>query len=231
MIDLREEDRSVLSDSVLFRGLSERELRQHLQYYQGSIKSYGRGTFLVGTEETMDQFGLVLDGTVQAVMDDINGDRVIMANVAKGITFGEALCFTRRLTEMYILAFTDCRVLWLSCDNLRKHPRQLTDAQLRFTYLLANRTLQMNDRIQVLSKKSLRAKLVTFFSQCVGQSKEAEFVLDMDRETMAAYLGIDRSALSRELSRMRSEGLLEFRKNHFRLLRFDHDKENKKDIP
>ena len=53
----------------------------------------------------------------------------------------------------------------------------------------------------------------------------------MDRETMAAYLGIDRSALSRELSRMRSEGLLEFRKNHFRLLRFDHDKENKKDIP
>lgn len=224
MIDLREEDHAVLSNSILFCGLSEQGLRRHLQYYQGSVRSYGKGTFLVGTEETMKQFGLVLDGTVQAVMDDINGDRIIMANVAKGITFGEALCFTRRLTEMYIIASTDCRVLWLSCDNLWEHPQQLPDAQLRFTRLLANRTLQMNDRIQVLSKKSLRAKLITFFSQCVGQNKEEEFVLDMDRETMAAYLGIDRSALSRELSRMRAEGLLVFRKNHFRLLRFDHDK-------
>ncbi|MGI5824414.1 MAG: Crp/Fnr family transcriptional regulator [Bacillota bacterium] len=221
MKNIIKEYRSVLENSVLFSGLNDSRLEEHLQYYRAAVKVYDKGDFLVGTEEKMKHFGLVLRGSVQAVMDDINGDRIIMANVSEGVTFGEALCFTGRLTDIFITATTDCRILWLSCYNIRKNLQLNTEAERRFTNLLANRTLQMNDRIQVLSKKSLRAKLNTFFTQCMVQYKNTDFVLDMDRESMAAYLGIDRSALSRELSKMRSEGLLEFRKNRFKLLKAD----------
>ena len=84
--------------------------------------------------------------------------------------------------------------------------------------MLAERTLSMNNRIQVLSKKSLREKLMTFFTQRVQESGSFAFEISMDRSAMADYLGVDRSALSRELSRLRDEGALKFRKNHFEIV-------------
>jgi CRP-like cAMP-binding protein len=84
--------------------------------------------------------------------------------------------------------------------------------------MLAGRTLAMNDRIQILSRPTLRGRLVTFFSQYVRRAGKC-FAIPFDRADMAAYLGTDRSALSRELSRMQREGLLRFRKNRFEILR------------
>ena len=84
--------------------------------------------------------------------------------------------------------------------------------------MLAGRTLTMNDRIQILSRPTLRGRLVAFFSQYVRRVGRS-FAIPFDRADMAAYLGTDRSALSRELGRMQKEGLLRFRKNRFEILR------------
>ena len=76
----------------------------------------------------------------------------------------------------------------------------------------------MNDRIQVLSKQLLRDKLTTYFSQCAVRARSRSFSIPFDRESLAAYLGVNRSALSRELSRMQREGLIRYEKNRFTLL-------------
>ena len=81
--------------------------------------------------------------------------------------------------------------------------------------MLAGRTLDMNNRIQILSNLTLREKLITFFSQAVSSGGSTQFDLPFDRESMAVYLGTNRSALSRELSKMRDEGIISFQRNHF----------------
>jgi len=167
----------------------------------------------------MSRFGLVLSGTVHVMSFDLNGGAALMAAVSAGETFGEALCFLGREAHVYVYAAREASVLWLSAQGLRAGDAAPLAMELRsrFCGMLADRTLRMNDRIQVLSKLTLRQKLIALFSQCLREGG-AELDLPFDRERMAAYLGAERSALSRELSKMRREGLIEFRKNHFHIL-------------
>ena len=87
----------------------------------------------------------------------------------------------------------------------------------RFIMMLSQKTLSMNDRIQVLSKPTLREKLMTLLTQ-YSTREGKNFNLPFDRNTMAAYLGVNRSALSRELGKMREEGRIDFYKNSFSIL-------------
>ncbi|MDO5445008.1 MAG: Crp/Fnr family transcriptional regulator [Eubacteriales bacterium] len=89
----------------------------------------------------------------------------------------------------------------------------------RFTAVLAARTLAMNRRIQILSKLTIREKLLTFLSQECAVSGKNTVEITMNREDMAAYLGTNVSALSRELGNMKREGLIDFRKNRFQVLK------------
>ena len=98
----------------------------------------------------------------------------------------------------------------------------------RFTKMLAARTLTMNRRIQILSKLTIREKILTFLSQECAVTKKNTVEITLNREDMAAYLGTNCSALSRELSKMKKEGILDYRKNIFRIL---SEPEHKHTIP
>jgi CRP-like cAMP-binding protein len=188
----------------------------------GHGEIFQKGNIIRAFGEPLPYFGLVLRGVVQVFMDDINGDRIIMANVTAGGTFGESLSFLRvEEIPVSIYAAEDCEVLWLSCNGLENIPCDDQMGQLllkRFVAMMAHRTLDMNDRIQVLSKLTLREKLLTLFSQYANKSGARTFSIPLNREQLAAYLGVNRSALSRELCRLRDEGLLEFYKNTFKIL-------------
>ncbi len=216
----------VIAGCPLFAGLGG-QLTAALSAYSAREKSHPRGEILKGVYRLMPAFGLVLEGTVQVYMDDFDGQPMLMNNVSGGGTFGEALCYLRRESPVYILARENCRVLWLETawmreDHLEGLKREL---EKRFTAMLAERTLSMNDRIQILSKNSLRGKLVALLSQH-EKGKGQPFFLPMDRAGMAAYLGADRSALSRELSNLQRQGVLTYHKNRFCLL---HEKEEDHD--
>lgn len=211
---------SILSTSPLFRGLSESERAYALSLLAAEERHYPRGRFLHRAGEPLTWFGLLLSGAVGVYADDLDGNRVQMAQVAPGETFGESLCYLA-LPEapVCILATEESRVLCLRTDALRRpdlDPRVFALRE-RFVSMLAARTLAMNDRIQILSKTTLREKLTTFFAQCVRKYGSRIFSLPLDRAGLALYLGSNRSALSRELSAMQKEGLLTFYRNSFRL--------------
>lgn len=210
----------LIKKCVLFAGLSDEETEYSLSFFEAKQKLYKKGDFLNSVSSPLLNFGLVLDGTVQVCMDDIDGHHMIMANVNSGETFGESLCYLGQDAPVYICAVTDAAVLWMNTDRI-KAPPGLSGLDIRlanrFTAMLAERTLAMNDRIQILSKSSIRAKLITFFSQYV-QRYGSSFTVPFDRSNMATYLGTERSSLSRELSRMKEEGLIEYQKNSFRIL-------------
>lgn len=211
----------IIKKCSLFSGLSDSELKDALSFFNAAVRSYPRGEFINRISQPLQKFGLVLSGTIQVYMDDIDGHHMIMANINEGETFGESLCFLGKEAPVYICAVTDAVVLTMDTARIKSLKcMNGIDVKMvnRFMALLASRALSMNDRIQILSKKTIRGKLIAFFTQYVTRYGEC-FTVPFDRSNMAVYLGTERSALSRELARMRDEGIIEFNKNEFKILK------------
>ncbi len=209
-------------NSKLFMNLSEGDCNIALSLLSAQRTKYSKNNVLVSAGDSLKRFGLVVSGTVRVSFTDIDGNDVLVANVTEGDTFGEALCWLNvNEIPVTVTALTDTEVMWLSPDILRENNSDRVACILKNNYLslLASKTLSMNDRIQILSKPTLRQKLITFFSQCANNSGTKTFTLPFDRETMALYLGVNRSALSRELSKMEKEGIIEFYKNSFKIIK------------
>ncbi|MDP4132525.1 MAG: Crp/Fnr family transcriptional regulator [Bacillota bacterium] len=214
-------DLDLIKKCSLFKGLKDNEFNYALNFFDAREAKYEKGNFLNRISCPLLAFGFVLEGTVQVYMDDIDGQQMIMANVNAGDTFGESLCYLEEDAPVYICAVTNCKILWLNPSRLKSYEylKNSLSSKLsnNFTAMLAKRTLEMNNRIQILSKLTLRSKLITFFSQYVSTYGN-KFTLPFDRSNMAVYLGTDRTALSRELSNMKKEGIIDFNKNKFSLI-------------
>ncbi len=214
-----------LSDCPLLNLPREPQI-QALHLLQADLRCYGKGDFLHMAGQPLRAFGYLLCGSVQVTMNDLDGEQMLFASVGPGDTFGESLSYLQvPETAVQITAVAASRVLWLRPDCFRMtspdSPDDLLCRQLfhRFVSMLATRALSMNDRIQVLSKSTLREKLLTFFAQYEHRCGSKTFCIPFDRQSLAAYLGTNRSALSRVLSGMRQEGLIDFYRNSFKILR------------
>ena len=209
-----------LDQCPLFQGLEPEARDYALAYFDAMEKSYAKGAFLHQVATSLPRFGLVLAGTVEVCMDDIDGHHHIMNNVGPGCLFGEAYCFLGLEAPIYIQAVTQTDILWMSPDRVRtpQPPFRPLDWELsnRFISALAARTLAINQRVQILSRSTLRAKIIAFLSQYATDQGDS-FTIPFDRAGMASFLGADRSALSRELSKLRQEGVLDYHRNHFHI--------------
>ncbi len=200
----------------LLGGLDERELSRALVFLDAREAHYEKGEFLHRAGEPFHAFGILLSGALSVFMEDIEGARMIMAAVLPGESFGESLSYLGvREPQIYVEATESSRVLWCSPERLRTHSEEETALAARFTAMLAEKMLASNDRVQVLSKTTLRRKLMTLFTQYVRRGGSHTFVLPFDRAGMAAYLGSDRAALSRELSALQKEGYIRYSGNRF----------------
>lgn len=211
-----------IKSNPLFLQMSDNEIEKALSAFSAVKQEYLRNSVIVSAGDKMHRFGLVLSGTVQVSFTDIDGNDVLMASVSVGETFGESLCWLK--TEeipVNVTAFTDVSVLWLSPELLKSQCADPIACELRnrFASMLARKTLAMNERIQVLSKPTIRQKIVTFLSQYSNNCGGLTFSVPFDRETLALYLGVNRAALSRELSAMQRDGIIEFYKNTFKILK------------
>ena len=212
----------VIRKSPLFCGMTAEDIRKAVALFGGEIKKYPKGEMLHLPMTAFARFGFVLSGKVHACCDDIDGNRMIMADVSEGVTFGESLCFLGiKDSPVYVYASEDSVVLWLSADVLFDGGTDGTvpGLQRRFASLLASRTLAMNSRIQILSKKTIREKLTVYFGELSSACGKDVFEIPMNREDMASYIGADRAAMSRELSRMKRDGIIDYHKNTVRLIR------------
>ena len=221
-VQLNEQDLAVLRTNPLFSGLERDRFERQLQVMKAVRAHSGKGEMIQSAGEPIRRFGIVLSGAVQVCVDDIEGNRMIMAEVAPGTAFAESLCFLgTKESPVYIFASEDSDLLWLSTDALFSDPGDafLAELQQRFTAALAAKALTMNNRIQVLSRLTLRGKLTAYFTELAAAQGSDVIRLPMNREDTAAYIGANRSALSRELAKMKEDGLIDYRKNEVRILR------------
>ena len=215
---------------ALFAGIRPPQYGEMLEILEAKERHYRKGQFLKAPGTVLHAMGLVLSGSVQVYTDDRNGHHMLVMSASAGDTFGEALCChgeAEAEDETYIRAGKNSRVVWMRMDALL-HPystvppspdrQQLTDLlRINLICMMAKTISQQKERVFVFSQPTLRRKILLFLSQLETKYDSRYFQIPYDRSDMAAYLGVNRSALSRELSAMKEEGLIDFHKNSFRL--------------
>lgn len=209
-----------LSKTVLFQGISPEETEKILPCLHAAEKHYEKGELLLHAGSATRHIGVVLAGGVNIEMDDVWGNKNILSHVFPWQIFAEAYaCLPREPLIVNAAADEDCHVLWLDAQQIFSpcacpcghHSRLIAN----LVGAIARKNLELSQRIQYTSSKSIRGRLLAYLSaQSVRQNADA-FTIPFNRQQLADYLSVDRSALSNELGKMREEGLLEFSKNRF----------------
>lgn len=205
----------VLTASPLFRHISETELPALLTGLKARTAAFQRGELLLRRGEDTGRMGLLLAGTVHIIREDFWGRRSIVGLVGPGEIFGESYALAGVPPEVSVLAATRGEALSLDAAELTAQGGQLA---ANLTLLLAEKNLQLTRKIRHMARRTTRDKLMSYLSAQALLAGSPSFDIPMDRQQLADYLAVDRSAMSTELGKLRDEGVLEVRKNHFRLL-------------
>ncbi len=188
----------------------------------GSVREYAKDALLFSPQERVEQLGVVLNGCVHLLHLFPDGSYSLMSALRPGRLLGaELICTGTRIAPYHAIAATPARVLHFPATLFLEPgtlPETLRQQLLRsLLRLLANQNVQKEYRLAILAQKGLRPRIITYLSMQAAKRNTNSFSIPFSREELAAFLCVNRSALSHELSRMQQEGLLTFRKNHFTL--------------
>ena len=213
-------DMQRIRNAVLFHGMSNGELEEALVSLRAEEKSFRKGHILLHAGKTTTRIGLVLEGSVTIESNDLWGNRTILSLLGPGQIFAETYAFLK--TEPLLVDVTaseDGSVLFLDLSSLQEP--SAASWQLRLVRNLltisAQKNLLLSSRSFHTSSKSIRGRIMAYLDTLSLQKKSTVFEIPFDRQQLADYLNVERSALSKELGRMQKEGILTTRKHHFEI--------------
>ncbi len=209
-----------LSHTQLFRGIAEEDVRSMLQCLGARERAYERGEVILSAGNFIDEIGMVLEGMVLIEHSDVWGNNSVLGSVGPGAVFGEAYaCLPGEPLMIHAAAAEHTRVLFLqvarvleTCSNACAFHARLVRNLLS---VCAHKNLLLSRRILHTGPKSIRARLLSYFSECVTRAGSYTFSIPYNRQQLADYLGVDRSTMCNELSKMGREGLIAYHKNEF----------------
>ncbi len=221
-----------LSRSRLFEGIEPDQIEAVTGCLAPLRRSYARGETILAAQSKTDSFGLVLHGGVMIAQQDYWGNRNIVAVQHAGDLFAESfaaqpdqpMSISAEAAEDCDVMFFNLRRVLTNCPRTCAHHRRLMENLL---LLISNRNRQLNEKISHLSQRTTRRKILSYLSAQAHRAGSAAFEIPFSRQQMADYLSVDRSALSAELSRLKAEGLLDYHRNAFRIMRTDEQEESK----
>ncbi|MBQ9347190.1 MAG: Crp/Fnr family transcriptional regulator [Oscillibacter sp.] len=205
---------------MLFHGMTEPEILSALEALHGEEKAYQKGSVVLRAGETTDRMGMVLSGRVTVESTDVWGNRTILSLLNAGQFFGEVYALLPGevlLVDMRVVE--DCRILFLTLSGLEGHGEPWAAKLLRnLLGISAGQNLALSGRSFHTAPKTVRGRVMAYLNSVSLQRHSRAFAIPFDRQQMADYLNLDRTALSKELGKMREEGLIAFRKNRFEIL-------------
>lgn len=208
-----------LKQSELFSDFPDEILTTYILPHR-QILEYKKDICLIQPQQTVSRFGILLSGKVNIMHIFIEGNYSLITSVRPGEILGADLIFTRsQLSPYHALTAANTRIAYFPAE-LAVCPGSLPEswrAELtrRLLAWISNENLKKEYRLAILSQRGLRERIVTFLSMQAARRQKTAFTISFSREELAAYLCVNRSALSRELSLMQEEGLITFQKNRF----------------
>ena len=212
-----------LNDWRLFHGIEQDNLPVMLGCLGYRMETYKKGEFISMEGEHLENIGLVVKGSVDMIKEDFWGNKTILMRMRQGSVFGETfICGSASLATVSFCAASDTEVLFLpfkrvmhTCSNACAFHHRLVENMVQ---LIADKNLELMRKVEVVTKKTLREKILAYLSQQAQLEGGSYFEIPLGRIELAEYVCADRSALTRELNAMKEEGLLDYDRNMCRLL-------------
>lgn len=208
-----------LKNHPLFQDLSESDLDQ--LYHAACMRSqfFEKNQTVFHAGDRICEVGIVQTGNVHIEMIDLWGNKSILSSIAPGQIFAETYAICRKPLLVDVTAAAPCEILFLNLEFLARsfsEPGSCRDAIMQNLFAICVRkNLILSNRIFCTTPKTVRGRLLVYLSSESAKAGSTSFTIPFDRQGMADYLNLDRSALSKELGRMKKDGILDFNKNHF----------------
>jgi CRP-like cAMP-binding protein len=203
----------------LFKGFSDSDIQAMLQSTPYSLISYGKNQIIAVEGEACFSIGIVITGSVDIKKIFASGKTVTIMNMNTGDIFGEVLVFSK--SNKYpstIMAAKDTKVLFISRDSILRLSHNNLSFLNNIMSLLANKVLMFNDKVKYLSMQTIRQKISNLLIDYYKKQNSLSLILPIKRKEMAELLDIPRPSLSREMIKMRENGIISFHNNHIEIL-------------
>ena len=213
----------ILKKCPLFEGISDESLLRMLHCLGARVSVFDKKYTVFNEGAPAKYIGIVLSGEVQISQTDYFGNRSILGNIGKSEVFAEAFAcaelnsmpVSATATEKSEIMLINAEHILYTCENHCGHHQKLIFNLMKD---LARKTIMFHKRIEVTSKRTTREKLLAYLAMEAKEKGSDSFDIPFDRQELADYLEVERSGLSNEISKLRDEGIIENRKNHFTLL-------------
>jgi len=214
---------AAISESLLFSNLDLKALALMLECLDPKLKSYKKNDYIFISGDSFTGIGIILEGTAAVLNERISGDRVIITTLKRGDVFGEMIAFSGLSKWLNtIQAFEKCKVLMLpkarivgECSKICPWHRNLIE---NFLKLLSDKALVLNSKVKFLAIKSIREKVSTYLYEQHKNTGSNNILLNFNRNELADFLSVSRPSMSRELCKMRDEGIIDFHLKSFKIL-------------
>ena len=213
----------ILKQTKLFSGVGDDEISSMLSCLGATLRVYKKGEFVLRQGERLSKIMVLAEGNLHIQSDDYWGNRSILGEICAGEMFGEAyaapesgalLNDVAAVTDSAVVCFDVKRILTSCSSACRFH----TIVVQNLFFAISEKNRKLVQKLGVLSKRSTREKLISYLSEQSKKQNSASFSIPFNRQQLADFLSVDRSAMSNELCKMRDEGLIRFEKNRFVLL-------------
>ena len=211
-----------MSKTALFAGCTGPEIEHMLTFLKHKVKKYDKDRYIYHVGQTVTDVCLVLAGSVQIENIDVVGNKSILGVANAGDIFAESYaCIPGQPILVDVKACEAAEILFINVPALFSESNSFGNGAKLIQNLLrvsSRKNLNLSMRIFHSAPKTIRGRLVSYFSEQISVQGTNDIKIPLDRQQLADYLGVDRTALSKELGKMRDDGLLTFHKNEFHII-------------
>ncbi|SDA63352.1 cAMP-binding domain of CRP or a regulatory subunit of cAMP-dependent protein kinases [Butyrivibrio sp. INlla18] len=214
-----------IEKSRLFKEMTAKELSSCLASLDAREKKYRKDDLILRAGERTSSIGMVLSGSVTIESNDVWGNCSVLSHVGQNQFFAETYALLGEVLLVDVRANEDCRILFCNIRNLLEDSKKSSpwkEKLLKNILIISSqKNLVLSGRSFHTSPKSCRGRLLSYLNAIALQTSSREFDIPFNRQQLADYLNLERTNMSKELSHMKDEGLIEYRKSHFKLIKAD----------
>ncbi len=214
----------ILSTCPLFENVGRENYDKMLRCFGARVVTVKKSSAVFHEGQAATKVGIVLSGTVQTVQDDYWGNRSILSMAGPGQLFAEGFaCAGVEAMPVSVVATADSQVMLINCSHIMTvcHNACSFHNQMvrNLLHSVSQSNLQLNQKIEILSKRTTREKVMAYLLSEAKLQGSNDFHIPYDRQELADYLGVERSAMSAVIGKLRDDGFIQVNRRHFQLLR------------
>ncbi|MDR1782630.1 MAG: Crp/Fnr family transcriptional regulator [Bacilli bacterium] len=222
--DNMQEITQILNKTKLFNNINDQVILSILKCLNAQTKSYNKNDIIFQAGSTINEIGIVVQGSINVIREDFNGNSNIIAHLEIGDIFGESFAINKNnILPVSVVASSKCKILFIEFDKIISpciSNCQFHSILMRnLVNIFAQRNILLTSKMEHITKKSIKEKLLSYLNEQSLLHKSDTFSIPFNRQELADYLAVDRSALSSTMSKLKENGIIDYYKNSFKLKR------------